>query len=238
MEKNILLPVIAKLLGHPLEDYGVSIVKYDNSGSWKRFARLFLRSGKDDEAECDKWYPVKVAVLRDLDLWPDCAEEKDENPYGFKKRKVGNANNWLGNVDRDTVVEGYKGGLERQNILIKISDDWTFEYCLAKHGLFEQCVEALKKDQPQFVSPEGTVDERATGVLQKTDKTDFAYALADLLEKSLQDKIDNRGETGEEEVKATFANDLRANLPPYIVSAFDYLVGGAEAVDAAEVENA
>ena len=39
--ENILMPVIARLLGRPLENYGVSIVKYDNSGSWKRFAKLF-----------------------------------------------------------------------------------------------------------------------------------------------------------------------------------------------------
>ncbi|MBW2187537.1 MAG: AAA family ATPase [Deltaproteobacteria bacterium] len=85
--ENILLPEIAKLLSRPLENYGVSIVKYDNSGSWKRFAKLFLRQGKDDEPNA--WPATRVCVLRDLDLWPDCAERKvdDSNVYGFLEKK-------------------------------------------------------------------------------------------------------------------------------------------------------
>ena len=96
--ENILLPEIARLLGRPLENFGVSIVKCDNAGSWKRFAKLFLRQGKDREA--DAWPPTKVCALRDLDLWPTCAEEKADgsNPHGFLKRKEPNAQGRGGNL--------------------------------------------------------------------------------------------------------------------------------------------
>tara|TARA_R110000868_G_scaffold104557_9_gene287989 strand:+ start:10983 stop:12497 length:1515 start_codon:yes stop_codon:yes gene_type:complete len=96
--ENILLPEIARLLGRPLENYGVSIVKCDNAGSWKRFAKLFLRQGKDGEP--DAWPSTKVCALRDIDLWPACAEEKADgsNPYGFIERKEPNAQGRGGNL--------------------------------------------------------------------------------------------------------------------------------------------
>ncbi len=128
--ENILLPEIARLLGRPLENYGVSVIKYDNSGSWKRFARLFLRKDKDGSSE--EWNPTQVCVLRDLDLWPDCAEEKSDesNPYGFKKPNTRNQSYWRRNcTDEALRVTGHIEGLNRQNIKVKISNDWTFEYC-------------------------------------------------------------------------------------------------------------
>src|SRR5690606_27122102 len=146
--ENILLPEIARLLGRPLENYGVSIVKYDNSGSWKRFARLFLRKDKDNISNKNEWNPTKVCVLRDLDLWPDCAEEIEGNLHGFKKPNNRNKSYWLRNCeDLEKLKEQHIDGLNRQNVTVKISDDWTFEYCLAKHGLFSECCSILGIDE-------------------------------------------------------------------------------------------
>jgi len=204
--ENILLPTIARLLGRPLEDYGVSVVKYDNSGSWKRFARLFLRNGKDDTV--DEWVPTKVAVLRDLDLWPDCAEEKDGNSYGFKSKSTNNERYWLSDC---TDLENHKtkliDGLNRQNVSVHIADDWTFEYCLAKHGLFEECYEAVHDSKDNMESVTGNADEKATYIQREVSKTktDMAYKMSRILERDYGNN----------------PSGLKDKLPTHIVSAIE-----------------
>ncbi len=232
--EHILLPELAKLLGRPFENFGVSVVKYDNSGSWKRFAKLFLRTGKDDD-QAD-WFPVKICALRDLDLWPDCAEKKADNQYGFKERSEGNLGYWLSECDD---VEQRKtdliDGLQRQNVRVKISDDWTFEYCLAKHGLIEECCDAIRTSHPRFVNPHGDIEAQATCILKSVGKTDFAYDLVKVLQALQEAKVaqaidalpeDQRENSLEKEratvdAKAEFAEELKAKLPPYIVDAIE-----------------
>ncbi|MCW9013530.1 MAG: AAA family ATPase [Gammaproteobacteria bacterium] len=250
--ENILLPEIAKLLGLPLENYGVSIVKYDNSGSWKRFVKLFLRVGCDENS--DAWHPSKVCVLRDLDLWPDCAEEKedDSNPYGFKKRSNGNLrywrNNWANEQERK---DEHISGLNRQNVCIEISDDWTLEYCLAKYGLFDECYEAINGSLDGKEDITGTDDEKATYILSKVSKTDFAYDLAEILQRQLDKKIkdaiavlgedergnDNACREAVRQARAEFSIELKAKLPPYIVSAIEYVTQKSEAEPVGEQDD-
>lgn len=217
--ENILLPTIAKLLGRPLEDYGASIVKYENSGSWKRFARLFLREDKD--ASLDDHVPTKVAVLRDLDLWPDCAEKTEGSTYGFIESKTGNAKYWNRNCDD---LEAHKseliGGLFRQNISVQIADDWTFEFCLAKHGLFEECFEAVNGSKDNITSIVGDEDEKATYIQSKVNKTDFAYKMSAILERDYSERAD----------------ELRSRLPPYIVAVIEYVTTPFQALDEEEID--
>ena len=234
--ENILLPELARLLGRPLENYGVSVVKYNNSGSWKRFAKLFLRAGADKNA--DAYNPTKVCVLRDLDLWPDCAEEKPEYRYGFKKRTDNNKQYWLSNCeDEEERKRALIGGLDRQNVKIKISNSWTFEYCLAEYGLFEECCDAIRKASPRFTNPEGDDDSKATGVLAIVGKTDFAYNLIDVLSEQREAKIveavgaldeeqrrdQSHVQTAEDQAKYDFALELKGRLPSYIIDAIEYV---------------
>jgi putative ATP-dependent endonuclease of OLD family len=253
--ENILLPEIARMLGRPLENYGVSVIKYDNSGSWKRFARLFLRAGKDGNQE--EWNPSKICVLRDLDLWPACAEKKadDSNDYGFLDRKEPKKNGTGGNLDYWELISDGTGAenearaahfkarsdkhkkdgeetLERQNIKICISDRWTFEYCIAKYGLFSECCSALGID-----TIEASDDEKATYIQGKVSKTDFAYNMADILRKQLADKAQGNIDVIKDKLKddlvvianakkkaaTDFSLALKEKLPPYIVEAIEYV---------------
>lgn len=242
--ENILLPEIARLLGRPLEDYGVSIIKYDNSGSWKRFAKLFLRKNKDNSSE--DWSPTKVCVLRDLDLWPDCAEEKDDgsNLYGFKKPNAKNQSYWRRNcADEGQRIVGHIDGLARQNVTVKISNDWTFEYCLAKYGLFTECCLVLGVD-----NIEATDEEKSTYIQGKVSKTDFAYDMADVLRKKLTEKVqgsidaideaqkDNRDliANTKSEAKSEFALELKEKLPRYIVEAVEHVTSPITRADPIE----
>lgn len=236
--ENILLPKLANLLGRPLEDYGVSIVKYDNSESWKRFVKLFLRKGKCEAK--DSWITTRVCVLRDLDLWPDCAEKKDDNsnPYGFKKATERNQKYWYRNCTnvkqrRAKLIDG----LEQQNVIVKVSDDWTFEYCLAKFGLFDECYEAMNGSRNGIESMLGVGDdEKATYIQSKVAKTDFAYRLGGILEKqrcdNMRGALDNLKEERQDinvrkriidEERLAFAMELKERLPPYIVEAIEYV---------------
>jgi len=221
--ENLLLPSIAMLLGRPLEDYGVSIINIGNTG-WKHFAKLFLRKGKDAEAE--SWNPIKVAVLRDLDLWPACAEEKEENSYGFIEKKQprngrgGNLQYWLSadsaeqesqtsgcilNLKKDKADDA--NTLERQNISVNISDKWTFEYCLSYFGLFDECYESINDSAEGKNDITGSAEEKATYIQGKVRKTDFATQLALILEEKYKGKAD----------------ELKNKLPPYIVAAIEHV---------------
>lgn len=237
--ENILLPEIARLLGRPLENYGVSIVKYDNSGSWKRFAKLFLRPGKDDDSGA--WPSTRVCILRDLDLWPDCAEEKDDgsNQYGFKKQNNRNQRYWRRNcADEQRWKDELVDGLNRQNVSVKISDDWTFEFCLSKYGLFEECYEAIHQGPREGVENiVGDDTEKATYIQSKVSKTDFAYNLSRILACQLDDstrgniealtddekKDQNACEKATNSTNLAFAIALKEKLPPYIVEAIEYV---------------
>lgn len=241
--ENILLPEIARLLGRPLENYGVSIIKYDNSGSWKRFVRLFLRHNLDENP--DAWHPSKICVLRDLDLWPDCAEETDDgsNRYGFKKTINRNQRYWRKNCDDEQQRKtDLIDGLNRQNIVVKISDDWTFEYCLAKYGLFDECYEAINGSQDGKENIVGNEDVKATYVLSKVSKTDFAYDLSEIFQKQSDKRIASAiAALGEEErsnrnvcdaakkqAESRFSIELKSKLPPYIVEAIEYVTAPLE----------
>ena len=115
-------------------------------------------------------------------------------------------------------------------MLIRISNDWTFEYCLAKHGLFDECYEAIKGRKAGVEDIPGTADEKATWLLSKVSKTDFAYNLAEMLQKQLDKNIEEKDvEKTTAEVKEAFAVELKEKLPPYIVEAIAYVtpdVGG------------
>lgn len=236
--ENILLPRIAELLGRPLEDYGVSVIKYDNSGSWKRFAKLFLRKNQDGEPAA--WTATRVCVLRDLDLWPDCAEEKEDgtNPYGFIKAIARNQRYWRRNCDdvpqrRAELIDG----LQRQNVAVRVADDWTFEFCLAKYGLFEECYEALNGSRDGLGNIAGDADAKATYIQAKVAKTDFAYNLGSILEKQREDAAkaaleilpaEQRNDSDARErairdANAEFATALRQRLPPYIVESIEHV---------------
>ncbi|QLY26435.1 ATP-dependent endonuclease [Bdellovibrio sp. KM01] len=213
--ENILLPTLARLLNAPLENYGVTVVNVGNT-SWKRYAKIFLRKNSSEVM------PIKVAVMRDLDLWPDCAELVIENKYGFKIRKDNNAFYWASNANDDERRSELKCGLEMQNVKIFISDKWTFEFCLAYYGLFEECVnsihgfksngdETLKIPVVDHCTIEGDLENKATYVLREIEssKTDFAVQMAKILEEKYRDK----------------PTELKSLLPPYIVNAISFATG-------------
>ncbi|WP_203368872.1 ATP-dependent nuclease [Cysteiniphilum marinum] len=200
--ESILIPTIAKLIGKKLEDYGVSIINVGNTG-WYHFAKIFLTHNQ-------KYNPVKISILRDIDLWPACAEKKDGNKYGFKERLNGNKQYWEDTTNKMSKIETLQKGLNEQNVSIYISDHWTLEYCLAFYGLFDECYEALGKDLIELKKFDGVDKEgKATYIQREVENTkaNFAMQLSLLIEEKYKDRID----------------DFIKKIPPYIKSAIEHV---------------
>ncbi|HIF9104799.1 TPA: ATP-dependent nuclease [Photobacterium damselae] len=208
----VLIPQIAKLLGRPLEDYGVSLVNVSGL-SRKRYAKVY-RSGPLEDT---KPLPIKVACLTDLDLWPSEAEDTgEEGCIGFKEKKLpsgrkkGNLHHWLNELTVPQIEErkSKKSEFDGENVKTFISDEWTFEFCLAKYGLSEELYEVIKGNLDGYSALSSNNQERAVQIysLIEDGKSEVSYSLANLLS-----RYEGR------------PNDLKAKLPPYIINAIEYV---------------
>jgi putative ATP-dependent endonuclease of OLD family len=215
--ENILLPTISKLLGRPLEDYGVSIVNVGNT-AYARYAKIFLR--KDKDSSDHEWLPIRVACLRDLDLWPVKADMKKYPAVGFKQRKEpgdtgkgGNLSYWLDVTTTDEKKVLLKE-LEAQKVRVLISDEWTFEYCLIRSGLGKEIYTVINSSGDGYDDLPADEEERAIMIYGMVDnkaagKTEVAYQLNEKLNEMF-------GEKGKKEA-------LRALLPQYILDSIEYV---------------
>lgn len=123
--ENLLIPVIAEIIGYPLEKHGVSIVNV-GSTAFLRYSRIFIR--KDGGS-----MGIPVAVIT------DCDEEPEYNEQGeFEARK-----------DEMAVAVGDKKKRYTEDTVKGfVSSQWTFEYCVAQSCLrddFHKAVHYGKK---------------------------------------------------------------------------------------------
>ena len=217
--ENILLSTIAELLGYPLEDYGVSVVNVGNT-AFARYAKIFKRKNLEADEHKGDWIPTRVACLRDLDLWPDKAE--DTQPCGFVKKKQPNANGkggnlrfWKNEYSLDELAEVIKDkkAIEGQNVKVYLSDDWTFEYALALKGLAAEVYKAVNGSDEGFNELPNDDEEKAICIYKLIAegkvKTKVAYELVKIL------KTDYQSEEKRDE--------LKHKLPEYIINAIEYV---------------
>lgn len=240
--ENILLPVIAKLLGRDFHYYGVSVVNVGGVGLG-RYARVFMR---DDEAK-DGVINIPVACVTDMDVMPDNA------PWIVGKLEAGQPIPVRPPSKRQWRIKGdFPGGqLEQrraerrakasgQKVDTFVADEWTLEYDLAFHGLGKYVHRAASLALADDGLNAGTANSAAiianadaayqalvdAGHDQATlashvyalleaegaSKAISAQHLAELLEKELADGVLD-------------ALSLRALLPPYVVAAIAHVTG-------------
>jgi putative ATP-dependent endonuclease of OLD family len=242
--ENILIPTIARLLGRPLENYGVSVVNVGNT-AYARYAKIFLRAGADRRPQ--DWIPIKVACLRDLDLWPAKADELKFPAIGFKTFTERNARFWerharegrgLAGTDpavKKAALETFASGSEEQvpagrpeaeqaeavpfvpqNVKVWVSEKWTFEYCLVLSGLASLVYEALKGTTEGFDELPQDPEERAIRLYGMIESTSGAKTgVAYRLALLLDRAYAGRGRR----------EALKARLPQYILDALDHVTG-------------
>lgn len=142
--ENLLIPIIADILGKPLTKYGVSVVNVQST-AFLRYSRVFKRKSGEGIG-------VKVAVLTDNDIKPnsELTEEQIKDKRTEKEAK-------------------YDG----QGIKTFISPDWTLEYDIALSGLKKEFYTAvLRAEKIKNSDTYSLIPNKITEVNQKVE-TDF-----------------------------------------------------------------
>jgi len=192
--ENILLPTIARLLGRPFTDHGVSIVNVGGTGL-RRYARIFQRKDVKDE-EKEKQVAIPIACLADMDVMPDCAptiigkvKEGDKWPPQNKRR-------WRAKGDFGTLAaliaerERKIAKASGQSVNTFVSDEWTLEYDLAlgpkgKEGNFpgglaeDVFVAASLADEDDAINAK----TKTVADVEKAAREEFAHLMATIVAK-------------------------------------------------------
>lgn len=137
--ENILVPVLARLIGRDFANYGVSVVNVGGVGL-SRYGRIFMRADPKNSSEIN----IPVACVTDMDVMPACA------PLILGKIKQGEAVPPLTESKRRWRVKGDFGGdalearraeirdkANEQRVRTFVANEWTLEYDLAYFGLDE-----------------------------------------------------------------------------------------------------
>lgn len=221
--ENILIPVLAKLLGCPLEKYGISIVNVGHIGLF-RFSRILQRSDPTKDNEI----PIKVACVTDRDLRPDVVmyeNDADKSDTKYVKKTSDNEKTfrrYYNDITLSTYLASKKIN-DGQNVVTFVSPHWTLEYDLANAGFVEELASSLYTQQAMVteVLAFNTSDEKAArayrSLHQKSkSKSETAYRLADVLSKKYWNN---------EKCEAKDTQELQRKLPKYLLEMFEHVTG-------------
>ena len=212
--ENILLPALAKKMGRGLGKTGVSIINVGHRGLF-RYSRILQRGD-------DKHMPVPVGLMPDRDIPPDCAkalvgaERKTESEWQQAEKTA--ALNKL---------KTHEGGSVRSFP----SEQWTLEFDLARRpGLavvIHQAVQ-LAKGRAGKTRDEILAEAKSEVEALQADPNKNADDVALVIFEPLHKKQVSKTEVAEQlaaliEQLPDSAEEFRQKLPPYIVSAIDYV---------------
>lgn len=122
--ENILIPVIADIIGYSLEKYGISIVNV-GSTAFLRYSGIMIR--KDGNS-----IGIPVSVITDCDIRPyDVDPVTNGKKLNEKTTESANAEKAKNEKYTNGSVRGFT------------SPRWTLEYCIAMSGLSEEFHKAV-----------------------------------------------------------------------------------------------
>jgi len=233
----ILLPTIAKLIGRDLTKYGCSIVNVGGVGLC-RYSKIFQRNN-----DSDPQINIPVACITDMDVMPDCAPKilglvsGDDDPKWTSSNRRWRCKK---DFDADGLQERRNKRITNDGQLVKtfVSDEWTLEYDLAFHGLAKLVYVAASlainddpiNDDRKTISEVGNFAEAEFDALSGSHEVvaSETYALFKRKRASkaiaaqyLASILEAKGEGADFDV-----NTFKAQLPPYIVEAIEYVTGG------------
>jgi putative ATP-dependent endonuclease of OLD family len=226
----LLLPALAKACGRSFSDHGVSIVNVGGVGLY-HYARILQRA--DDKASL----PIPVACLTDRDVVPDAAAD-----YVVKATAKRFDADYTAQELAD-LVKAKEARAQGGSTIVCVSDHWTFEYDLARHGCAElmYCAIALAKaakakdelleEKDELVALATAHDEWA--VLQTAGHADDK--LAALIYQPLHEKKASKAVCAQYAAhllatkKYGAGDDLFDKLPPYLRRALQHLAPKAKA---------
>jgi putative ATP-dependent endonuclease of OLD family len=182
--EELLLPVLAKKIGHNLTEKAVSVVNIGNT-AFLRYARIFQRK---DPPEMD----VKVAIATDVDVKPLLAgdtKEIDDPAGGGGKVRVAYSQTEIA-TRVVSAISGKKTKYDGQSVKTYVSPEWTLEYCIGsslklRKLFYKSVLESLLEQKKDEGVSTLTVYEKAITDIDTyfnnwTDPADaIAYAIYD-----------------------------------------------------------
>lgn len=172
--ENILIPVLADVLGYPLEKYGISIVNV-GSTAFLRYSGIMVRKDGTDIG-------IPVSVITDCDVKPyDIDPANGAKKFNEKKAESAQAEEEKNRKYTNSSVRGFT------------SPRWTLEYCIAMSCLskdFHKAVHYGKKilNAREYISlTDAKIDEANQNVEKEVRLWDYlppaerAYRIYDLM---------------------------------------------------------
>jgi putative ATP-dependent endonuclease of OLD family len=215
--ENILIPVLAELIGSSFAHNGVSIVNVGHRGLF-RYGRVFQRAAAPE-------LPIPVACISDRDIPPD----EVAHYLGDRDKEADFiANNKL--AEHEAALRKYDG----QRVKTFVSPQWTLEYDLALCGLAEELHMAIAT--AKALTETGIVPNAAAIAAAKQDfatekaKNLTPKQLAAFVFKPLFKRQASKVETAQQLAAALKDSNpnpaqLRQKLPAYLVEAIEYACG-------------
>jgi putative ATP-dependent endonuclease of OLD family len=221
--ENVLLPVLARLLGRPFTKHRVSVVNVGHVGLF-RYARIFLR--KDGRLP-----PVRIACLTDRDIPPEAARA-----YVKAKSPTRDVGNDFSAQKIDGIVAALKKG-DAGVVRTFVSPGWTLEHDLALGNAAKQVhiavsiAKELKNHDGVFGEAEHAAAQTAAATyydqhLAALGAEDRAARIYEPMFKKQASKPETAQVLADILIAANFdAVASRALLPQYLVEAIDYVTG-------------
>ena len=183
--ENLLIPVIAEVIGYPLERYGVSVVNV-GSTAFLRYSRIFIRG--DQKHTID----VPVSVVTDCDVKP-WKEVEDENGHRIKEFCDKSEESKKVIVEKE--IQYNTGSIQGF-----VSPRWTLEYCIALSFLKDELHRAINYGKkiknsdkytltPQKINEADQETEKQKVQWYGCDESEQAYKIYNLM-------LDGSGKSG------------------------------------------
>lgn len=139
--ENLVIPVIADIIGYPLEKWGISLVNV-GSTAFLRYSRIFARADGSS-------MKLPVSIITDCDI----------KPYDNKKKKFTPQN-----TETTEAIKNKETKYSLGDIKAFITPRWTFEYTLALNTLKEEfhkaiyCAKKIKNSDKYTLTSEKMVE--------------------------------------------------------------------------------
>lgn len=202
--ENLLIPVIAEIIGYPLEKYGVSVVNV-GSTAFLRYSRIFIRGDQCHTIN------VPVSVITDCDVQP-YDESEDKNGHKIKE--------FCEKPDEsETAVAVKEVKYNTGSIRGFVSPRWTLEYCIALSFLKDELHRAInygkkiKNSDKYTLTAEKIIEADRETEIQRSrwnecSEAERAYKMYSLM-------LDGNGKSG---LKAIVAQCLSSMLRMSVVT--------------------
>ena len=211
--ENILVPVIAEIIGKPLYKYGVSVVNVGHKGFF-RYVNIFKR--KDDTT-----LPIKVSIITDLDIEVDEEGKPSTNNVDTIRQDIENKYN-----STDGHIKVFTSPLKTLEFDIACGKLYWYmhkaiqiaEKCNKDKWISEDDLrEIIKKNDEDEILKTNDLNERAYEIFKPLKEKDISKTItAQWFSELLKENINN--------VKELIANDIKENKGiKYIIDAINHV---------------